>query len=181
MKAQQAEKDIYQVLKRDHDALKPLLDELVTLSEKGQNTKATLDQIKQALIPHSRAEEAVFYNSLRSIEGSLGTVAHGYEEHMMAETMLKMLLGLEKLNAEPVAVAKKLREALLHHIKEEEEEYFAKARQVFLDLEAKQMALIFEEAKEKAEDQGDLKNMLDMVTNMLPPRLSEAIRGQQTV
>lgn len=174
-------RDIYQVLKADHNELKPALDELVTLSEKGLDTKPTLDLIKELLVPHSRAEEAVFYNSLRSIDGTFGTVAHAYEEHMMADTLLKTLLGLEKVDAEPVAVAKKLRESLLHHIKEEEEEIFPKARKVFLDVEAVQMAAIFQEAKEKAADQGDLKNMVDMVANMLPPRVSDLMRGSQTI
>lgn len=163
--------DIYQALINDHEALRPLLDQLVTASEMDADTDYLLDRIENLLIPHSRAEEAVFYNSLREIDAGKELVAHSYAEHMKAEAVLRTLQGLEKLNIEWDAAAKKLREGLLHHMAEEEGEIFPKARQMFFEIEAQQMVPAFEEAKRVAEQQGDLKNTLDMIGNMLPERL----------
>jgi hemerythrin superfamily protein len=172
--------DIYQALTNDHNELKPLLDRLVEASEADRDTGKILERIHALLIPHSRAEEAVFYNSLREIEGAKSCVAHTYREHMAAETMLRTLKGFEKINVEWTTLAKKLREALLHHIQEEESVIFAKARQVFLDTEAQQMALAFEEAKQQAEEQGDIKNMMDMVANLMPKRFGDKMRQSRT-
>jgi len=171
--------NIYQALTNDHDELKPLLDRLVEASEKDRETSDLLDQIHDLLIPHARAEEAVFYNSLREIEGTTSLVAHTYREHMQAEGILQTLRGLSKINVEWTTMAKKLRESLLHHIQEEEEEIFPKAQMVFADDEAEQMAIAFEHAKQQAEEQGELGNMADLVVNLMPKRLAEMMRSSE--
>ncbi len=90
-----------------------------------------------------------------------------------------MLRGLEMINVEWTAAAKKLRASLLHHIQEEEGKFFNQARAVLLDHEAEQMAVAFEEAKAKAQGQGDLRNMMDMIGNMMPKRFRRSEQGSQ--
>lgn len=169
--------DIYQALTHDHNQLKPLLDKLVVATENDQSTKALLDQIRDLLIPHSRAEEAVFYNTLRGFPAQKEQISHSFNEHMQAEVLLRTMRGLEKINIEWTAAAKKLRETIFHHISEEEGKVFDQARQILLAEEAKQLGLAFEEAKRQASQQSGMKNTVDMVANMLPKNLGDRIRS----
>jgi hemerythrin superfamily protein len=172
--------DIYQTLTNDHDRLKPLLDQLVAASEVNDNTKDILNQIRDLLVPHSRAEEAVFYNSLRGLDLTKELVMDGYREHLEAETLLRSLRGLEKINIEWTAAAKKLRDILNHHIADEEDRIFPQSKQVLLDEEVRQMAVAFDQLKQKATEQGDLKNSLDLIANMMPNRFSQRMREMDT-
>jgi hemerythrin-like domain-containing protein len=126
---------IYDVLKKDHDKLKPLLAELVQMGESeadAEDREKLITQIRDELIPHSRAEEAVFYNSLRSIDASKDVVMHAYGEHVEAEGLLRTLQAMEMINADWTAIARRLKDALEHHIKEEETTVFDAARQVLV-------------------------------------------------
>ncbi len=169
--------DIYQALTADHDALKPLLDQLVATAENDQRTKDLLDKIHAALIPHARAEEAVLYNSMREFEATKDLVGHSYREHVEAEATLQLLRGLASVNVDWTAAAKKLRDDLNHHIAEEETKIFGAARLVLLDNEAEQMATAFQRLKEESSERGDLKNTLALVANMMPARFAERFKA----
>jgi hemerythrin superfamily protein len=167
--------DIYDLLKKDHDELKPLLDQLAVTGNSGGDFTPLLQKIEALLVPHSRAEEAVFYNLLREIPAGKGVISHSYREHMEAEALLRTLQGLDKINIEWRRAAQKLRDAVYQHIAEEEDKVFPKARSLFHDDEAEQLATIFNKAKRIARKQGDLKNTMDMIFNMLPKRIRDFI------
>jgi len=169
--------EIYEALSNDHEKLKPLLAQLVAATEADQGTKVLLDRINDLLIPHSRAEEAVFYNSLRDTDAGKDMINHSYREHAQAETMLRTLQGLEKINVEWTALAEKLRDALLQHIHEEEGPVFGVARETFSREEAMQMTIAFERAKILAVEQTDVKNTADLIRNMMPSRFRGAEGG----
>ena len=169
--------DIFQALQTDHEEVRELLDQLIIVSENDESTKLLLDEIKEQLIPHARAEEAVFYNPLREVESAKEKIGHSYTEHMRAETLLRTLRGMEKIGIEWTALAKKLRDEVVHHIETEESEIFAIARPLLTQQERNQMGTAFERMKEDAEDQGDFKNTLDMIANMMPPRFAESVRN----
>lgn len=169
--------DIYEVLKADHDKLKPLLNKLVQATEANQETTRILSQIRDELVPHSRAEEAVFYNSLREIDAAKGEVQHSYTEHMEAETLLRTLQGLNKINADWTKAAQKLKDALEHHIEEEEGRVFSAAKKVLLDEEARQMSDAFQRLKPEIQEQGFMQNTLDMIANMMPKRFAGPLRS----
>lgn len=167
---------IYEALKKDHRGVQALLEELVSLDEKTEKRRSALIQeIRDELIPHARAEEAVFYNLIRAVDTAKGTVAHGYQEHIEAEVLLRTLQLADTIDAGWKTTAKKLKEALDHHIQEEESEIFRTARSLFTDDEAEMMAEAFEELKPKIRDQSMLETTRDLVINMLPPRMSDAV------
>lgn len=169
--------DIFEALTNDHDQLKPLLNKLVTASENNDETKQLLDQILSLLIPHSRAEEAVFYNSLREIPDTKDLVGESYQEHAKAETLLRTLRGMATINADWTKGVRKLKEDLEHHIAEEEGPIFQAARQVLLEEETHQMAKAFARMKPEIQEQGAIKNTLEMVANLMPKRFSEKFRA----
>lgn len=169
--------DIYEALKKDHEEVKALLDELVSLRNDDEYRFVLIEEIRNHLIPHSRAEESVFYNTLRAVNADKKIVFHGFQEHLEAETLLRTLQVMDKVNLEWKGTAEKLRDAVLHHVEEEESEIFAEARAAFTKEEAEAMCEAFEQLKPKIEQEGFVKNTVDMVINMMPPRLADKIRN----
>lgn len=169
--------EIYEALKKDHDDVKELLDELVSLREDDEYRYVLIEEIRNHLIPHTRAEESVFYNTLRAVNADKKVVFHGYQEHLEAETLLRTLQVMDRMNMDWKATAKKLRDAVYHHIEDEESEIFAEARAAFTREESEAMCDAFEQLKPKIQQEGFVKNTLDMVINLMPPRLSDKLRS----
>lgn len=169
---------IYEALKKDHDKVKDLLERLVHSADADDHARKNLiKQIRDELVPHARAEEAVFYNSLRTIDEAKELVSHGYQEHMEAETLLRTLQGMEGIGADWTKTAKKLKEAVEHHIEDEEGKIFSAAKQLLVDEEAEMMAQAFEQMKPEVRDGGFMQNTLDMIANVMPDRFSAPLRG----
>ena len=168
---------IYEALKNDHKKVKQLLNELVHLNEDASNRRTELiSEIRDELIPHARAEEAVFYNSLRAIDSAKDIIMHGYQEHIEAETALRMLQVRDKIDVEWRYTANKLRDSINHHIDEEENKIFTVAQQLFTKQEAEVMAVAFEKLKPEIKEEGFIKTTFDMVVNMMPPKIAASLR-----
>lgn len=168
---------IYDALRKDHDTVRQLLNELVMLSENDEQRRhGLIDQIRDEIVPHARAEESVFYNSLRAIDAAKDVVMHGYQEHMEAETLLRTLQVKDKIDADWKATAQKLKKAIEHHIQEEEGKIFNVAQQLFTEDEARMMGEAFEQLKPEVREEGFLRTTLDMVANLMPPRFAASLR-----
>jgi hemerythrin superfamily protein len=169
--------NIYDELKKDHRNVLALLDRLIADSSATADMRASLVQeIRDELIPHARAEEAILYNALRDVDRGKGEVAHAYVEHVEAETLLRALqvAGAAEINWK--GGAQKLRDELAHHIAEEEGKVFAAARRAFSEDEAAQMGEAFRQMKPHVREEGFLGTTLEMVANILPARLRESVR-----
>lgn len=168
---------IYEELKNDHRTVLALLDRLIAQPDASDEVRGALvQQIRDELIPHARAEEAILYNALRDVDQSKGVVAHSYGEHVAAETLLRGLQVSEAADVNWTTGAKKLREALAHHIAEEEGKIFAEAQRVFTPEEATQMGQAFRQMKPHVREEGFMSTTLDMIANMLPARLRPSLR-----
>lgn len=168
--------NIYEALEKDHLELKKLLQELLALKDDDDFRYILIEQIRSRLIPYARAEESVFYNTLRAIDADKKVVLHGYQEHLEAESLLRSLQLMDKMNLSWKGTAKKLREVLLEHIRDEETDIFEVAQSAFSDVEAEAMGEAFLQLKLKIEKEGFVKNTVDLIVNMLPPRLSDKLR-----
>lgn len=171
--------NIYDALSRDHRRFEAQLDRLVAASKAGdEGWKATLDELRRGVVAHSHAEEAVFYNALREADQAKGLVVHSYTEHMMAEGELRTLSAAKLVDANWTTLVEKFSTDLRHHIQEEESRVYAAARQVFSDEEAQQIGAAFERLKLTMAKDGDsaLASNLDLIANMLPPRLTASFR-----
>ncbi len=170
--------NIYEALKKDHVAVKQLLSELVALDEEKDEKRRhfLIEEIRDALVPHSRAEESVLYNSMRAISSANDVVLHGFTEHMEAEALLRTLQLKDKIDFDWKRTAKKLQHALQHHIQEEEGKIFNIAQQLFTDQEAIVMGEAFASLKPEIKKEGFVKTTIDMVVNMMPPRIAASLR-----
>ena len=172
---------IYGELKNDHANIKSLLKQLIATDQ--SDSKSWQEQIaviRDELVPHSRAEEAILYNSLRDIEGADGIAAHSYGEHAKAETLLRSLQVLEVVDINSITTAKKLLEVLTHHIEEEETKIFGAARKLFTQDEAAVMGEAFVKMKPKVKEESFLQTSLDLVANMMPSRFRDSFRKYTT-
>lgn len=174
--------NIYEILKEEHVKVLGLVDELIA-AEKSDPTKRErlVEQIRNELIPHARAEEAILYNSMRDIAATKDVVGHAYREHMEAEAVLRSLQVSDKLNLSWVSGAKKLKEALSHHIDEEEGEVFGAAKKVFTEEEATVMGDVFKRMKPMIKEQSFFGQSVDMIVNMMPTRLRDAFSKVATL
>jgi len=166
---------IYELLKKDHDVVQDLMDRLLALSDEDESHFELVEQIRDELIPHSRAEEAVFYNAIRALDADSGQIMHSYKEHMEAETLLRSLQVKEKVNLDWKKTAVKLKEALDHHIQEEETKVFALGRKMLTDEDAEKIGAAFERLKPEVREEGFVKTSLEMVKNLMPAKLSKIV------
>ena len=164
---------IYEVLKKDHEKVKALLTELVGLDNESPRRKQLVAQIRDELIPHARAEEAVLYNCLREVEIVKDEARHAYKEHMEAESLLRALQVAENIPGAWKKLALKLKEGIEHHIQEEESNLFALAQGVVSDEEATEMCSSFEAMKAKVKDENFFQTTIDMMANLIPPGLKK--------
>lgn len=168
---------IYDILKQEHEEIKNLLNELLALKEDDEYRFILVEEIKNALLPHVRAEEATFYNTIRAVDADKSIVAHLFKEHLEAESLLLLLEVKDKANFNWRETAAKLKTALEFHIKEEEGKIFTEAQSIFSDDEAEAIGDAFLKLKPSFVGQGVVKNAAELVINMLPPRLADSVRG----
>ncbi len=167
---------IYEALKNDHRKVKDLLNQLTSLTTDDSSKESLVKMIRDELIPHSRAEEMVFYNALRSLEGAKDLIKHSYKEHMEAETLLRSLQIRDKIDVEWKETARKLKEAVEHHIQDEEERVIPGAQKHIQDDEATMMAAAFERLKPQIKEESFMGTTVDLVVNLMPPRFTKAFR-----
>jgi hemerythrin-like domain-containing protein len=130
-----AEQDLLDTLKSEHDEVKGLLEDLQNADTAPQR-KALVQKIKQALVPHTKAEEKVLYAAIIALRDKEAQ-ADGYEgniEHDLAAKTLQKLGAIPNAkSAQHKAAAKVLKELVEHHIQEEERNVWRDARKHFSD------------------------------------------------
>ena len=128
---------IYDILKRDHDRVKFLLTEITELTlDDVQWHSALITQLQQALVPHSTAEEDVFYDAFHTKDKGKNIAVHGYQEHLSIEYLLRTLSLKDRQDLDWKETALQLKTAVEHHISDEENALFPLAQQLFSDQEA---------------------------------------------
>jgi hemerythrin superfamily protein len=150
LKPGESEGDILNTLESEHDDVQELLERLVG-NESGREQKQLVEQIKRALVPHTKAEEKVVYDAVLALKGKDAKIGgnEGYLEHSLADQTLKKLDKLTANTAEFKATAKVLKELVNHHIQEEERNIWTQVRENFSAEQRGQMNRDFLVAKKK--------------------------------
>jgi iron-sulfur cluster repair protein YtfE (RIC family) len=144
--------EIYQVLKEDHKVVKALCKKLDDTTERSHKERLELlTKLKETLLPHARAEEKIFYEPLKEseVKDADDLAFEGYEEHWVADKLIAELEKTETADKRWGALMSVLKEALEHHIEEEEEDMFKKGHKSFDRDVAQAMAEEFIELKKK--------------------------------
>lgn len=124
--------DALALLKKDHDQVKKMLKDLDDTTDRAIKTRQDLfERLKFSLTVHEQMEEAVLYPALKEHAETKEIVLEAYEEHDVVDTILGELEQTPFDDETWHAKLTVMRENLLHHIQEEEDEMFGQVRRLF--------------------------------------------------
>jgi hemerythrin-like domain-containing protein len=132
---EEADADILDTLKQEHRDVAEMLERLVESNGAAERRKL-LASIKNALVPHLRAEEKVVYDAVLALRGKEQKIhgEEGYMEHALGDKMLAQLGKMkDPMSAEFSAGAKVLKELVEHHVEEEEKNIWSDVEGNFSD------------------------------------------------
>jgi len=137
--------DVVEVIEHDHREVEQLFAQF-----ESSHDRAVADQICDELDRHATAEEAEVYPVIADeVSGGKKLADEAEGEHKEA----KQLIGRIRRTKDPERLAElmtELKQAIQHHVQEEESEMLPKARQELPESELEELAERFEEAKEAA-------------------------------
>ena len=123
-----------QLLMEDHAYVKNAFRAFEKLDEEDQ--PALVKQVCAALKVHTRIEEEIFYPAVRKAIKDEDLKNEAEIEHDSAKALIKQLERMKPGDPKFAATFTVLGEYVNHHVKEEEEEMFPKARRARVNLKA---------------------------------------------
>lgn len=138
--------NIFENIRQDHDVHRKLLDTLVDTSGDTEARTRIYAQIKHELKIHADAEERYFYVPLFKDELTQGQARHGVAEHHDIDEILETLDKTEFDSPGWLVHAKKLREKVYHHLKDEEHQFFQTAGKVLSEKQKQSLGTEYQQA-----------------------------------
>jgi iron-sulfur cluster repair protein YtfE (RIC family) len=137
-KSSKSTQDAVAILTADHKEVAAKFKEFEGLGDRAFAAKKKLAaEICQALTEHMAAEEDIFYPAFhQAVPKSDDMVDEAVVEHAGAKDLIEQILGMSPEEELYDAKVHVLSEQIEHHVKEEEEEMFPKARKSDMDLVA---------------------------------------------
>lgn len=126
-------KDATALLKADHKLVSDLFDEY-------ESTRATrkkmllVSQICKELTVHAQVEEEIFYPAVKAALKDKELVPEAAVEHATLKNLISQIEGIQPDGEMYDAKVKVLSEYVKHHVKEEQNEMFPKAKASKLDM-----------------------------------------------
>ncbi len=136
-KAPARKSDAVTLLDDEHIAVKKLFQEFNKLAENdgpADERKAIADKICTELTIHAQIEEDIFYPAMRSAQSDEDMMDEADVEHASAKDLIAQISSMEADESHFNAKVKVLGEMIDHHVGEERESMFPKARATKLDL-----------------------------------------------
>lgn len=143
--------DLSELIKADHRKVEELFSELESADDPTQRYDC-FEQIYQQLNLHAQTEELVLYPAMREYEETNQFVEEAEEEHVEAKELLEEIKSLDPDSSQFKSKIKKLKEAVEHHVQEEENELLPTVSQCMKDKELQQIAKEFQQTKTKLQE-----------------------------
>ncbi|MET0983720.1 MAG: hemerythrin domain-containing protein [Telluria sp.] len=130
--------DAVDLLERQHREVEAMFERFENMTDRATVSKKKLaDEICNALIMHTTIEEEIFYPATREAsEETDDMVDEAVVEHASAKDLIAQIQEMDPGDDLYDAKVKVLSEMIEHHVEEEEEEMFPKARELKLDMAA---------------------------------------------
>ena len=130
--------DAIAMLKADHDKVKKLFKEFERLhdAESEEEAEQLATQICNELTVHSSLEEEIFYPEVRAAIDDEELIDEAEVEHASAKELIAQIESARMGDDKFAAKVMVLGEYVNHHIKEEQDEMFPKAKRAKVDLQA---------------------------------------------
>jgi len=124
--------DPTQGLLHDHQFVRQLMQRYFTTQDEKVKQYAG-PKICEALLQHTRLEEAVFYPAVQKLDP--GMITHCLDDHHAADEFIEQLQNLSPGDSAYDGLMKQLHEAINAHIELEEQQLFPLVRQSSLNLQ----------------------------------------------
>lgn len=135
-----SDRDALKLLENDHRRLEMLLRRGEETTQRAMSGRTRLlDTLTAELQVHEEIEEKILYPALKAHAEATESVLEGYQEHHVADVLIKELHALPPDDERWGAKFKVLKENIEHHIEEEEGEMFRIARSVLTRAEREQL------------------------------------------
>ena len=170
------------MLKSDHATVKRLLREL-NASTTVKQRETLVSQIEREVKTHSQIEEEVFYPAFKAAaekSEKQNLFYEATEEHHLVDIELPSLKAANPKSKEFEAKAKVLQDLLEHHIKEEEGQMFAAARQLMNEDQLRELGDLMQTRRESIEAMWDhpllrpVKKLQSAAHKLLPTKVKNA-------
>lgn len=140
---------IYDAIKADHDDHRELLEKIADTSGDSQARQEAWKTFYHDVKSHAAAEEETFYSKLISETWGQDAARHSVHEHQQLDDLLEELNEKDMASSGWMTRFKTLRHDYEHHIDEEEDEVFTRAKKVIGEEHNEAFGKRFEERKQE--------------------------------
>jgi hemerythrin-like domain-containing protein len=140
---------IYDAIRADHDNHRALLNRIEDTSGDSQDRKSAWKEFYEDVKSHAAAEEETFYSKLISKTWGQDAARHSVHEHQQLDDIMEELNEGDMASPGWLNRFKTLKHDYEHHMDEEEDEVFSRARDVIPEDEIEGYGQRFEDRKSK--------------------------------
>lgn len=131
---------IFEAIRQDHEKQRLLMNMLVETSGDSASREEYFEQLKVELANHATAEERYFYIPLMKSDNTIEPSRHAIAEHHEIDELVEELEKTDMSSPAWLTHMKKLQHQVLHHLNEEEHEFFQQAGKVLTASQKEQLA-----------------------------------------
>lgn len=144
--------DIYTAIKSDHDKHRKLLDQIAETTGDSDERKTAWNSFYNDVKSHAAAEEETFYSKLISKTWGQDAARHSVHEHQKLDDLMEELREMDMGHGSWIEKFKTLKHDYEHHMEEEENEVFTRAKEIIDEAEIEGYGARF--MTRKAEERG---------------------------
>lgn len=148
---------IYEAIRHDHDRHRQMLERIAAAAGDLDAREAAWDEFYYDVKSHAAAEEETFYARLMETEDGQDDARHSVSEHKELDDLMEELRELDLSDPSWMQRFAELKHDYEHHMDEEEDEIFSKAKEVLTDDPDGRYAGRFLERKRREEQLVDKK------------------------
>ncbi|WP_077284426.1 hemerythrin domain-containing protein [Cognaticolwellia aestuarii] len=136
--------DIFAALRSDHEKQRLLMKMLVETTGDSASRRDFFIDLKRQLSQHSLAEERHFYAPLMKRDNTIELARHAIAEHHEIDEFLAQLEQTDMDSSAWLKIMKALQHKVLHHLAEEEREFFQQAGKQLSTTEKTKLAVKYQ-------------------------------------
>ncbi|MEQ6250624.1 hemerythrin domain-containing protein [Sulfitobacter sp. HNIBRBA3233] len=140
---------IYDAIKADHDNHRKLLDTIADTSGDSEKRQESWTEFYRDVKSHAAAEEETFYSKLISETWGQDAARHSVHEHQQLDDLMEELNEMDMSSPGWLTKFKTLKHDYEHHIEEEEDEVFTRAKKVIGEEQNEGFGMRFEARKKE--------------------------------
>ena len=137
-----------ELLKKDHKEASALMEQIEVADKGDRSAKELFNELKQALTLHTQMEEQLLYPALKSFDETKDWVPEAIDEHQEVDEILTEMSALSPREDAFMDKLTELRDAVEHHVEEEETNIFPKAQKAMGQSRLDEMGRQMEQMKQ---------------------------------